>query len=74
MLDEVGGANVGCRSIRKYLKDFDLVCCGHIHDQTGVVEEDGTVIVNPGPASEGKCAIIILGEEAKDIQVDLIQL
>ncbi len=73
-LDEVGGANVGCRSIRKYLKDFDLVCCGHIHDQTGVVKEEGTVIVNPGPASEGKCAVIILGEEAKDIQVDLIQL
>jgi len=73
-LDMVGGANVGCRSIRAHMRDFDLVCCGHIHDHTGVVEEGGTVIVNPGPAAEGKCAIIILGEEAKAIQVDLIQL
>ena len=73
-LDELGGANVGCRSIRAHLKEFDLVCCGHIHDHTGVMEEEGTVIVNPGPAAEGKCAVIILGEEAKDIQVDLIQL
>ena len=73
-LDEVGGVNVGCKSIRAHIKDFDLVCCGHIHDHTGVTEEDGAVIVNPGPAAEGKCAIVLLGEEAKDIQVDLIQL
>jgi len=73
-LDEVGGANVGCRSIRAHIRDFDLVCCGHIHDHTGVVEEGGTVIVNPGPAAEGKCAIVTIGDEAKDIQVELIQL
>lgn len=73
-LDECEGTNVGCKCFRDSLKDFDLVCCGHIHNHAGVVEVDGTVVVNPGPASEGKCAIITLGDSAKEIEVELISL
>ena len=73
-LDDIGGANVGCRCFRDHLNDFDLVCCGHIHDHTGVMDVDGTKVVNPGPASEGKCAIITLGDEAKAIDVELVTL
>ena len=70
--DSVGDANVGSSSIRKHMEGFDLVCCGHIHDDPGIKEIDGTVIVNPGPASEGRCAIITLGEEPKDIRVEIL--
>ena len=73
-LDDIGGANVGCRCFRDHLNDFDLVCCGHIHDHTGVMEVDGTKVVNPGPASEGKCALITLGSEAKEIEVEFVTL
>ena len=73
-LDDIGGANVGCKCFREQLKDFDLVCCGHIHDHTGVVEVDSTKVVNPGPASEGKCAIITLGDDAKEIDVEFVTL
>ncbi len=73
-LDDINGTNVGCKCFRDNLKDFDLVCCGHIHDCTGVMEIEGTLIVNPGPASEGKCALITLGDEAKEIEVELVTL
>ncbi|ADN36828.1 metallophosphoesterase [Methanolacinia petrolearia DSM 11571] len=73
-LDSVGDANVGSSSIRKHMKGFDLVCCGHIHDDLGIKEVDGTVIVNPGPAFEGKCAIVTLGDEPKDIRVEILSV
>lgn len=71
-LDSVGDANVGSTSIKKYMKNFDLVCCGHIHDDPGVKEIDGTIVVNPGPASEGKCAMVTLGDEPKEIRVEIL--
>src|SRR5690606_34765684 len=40
-LDEAGGNHVGSASIRKHMGSFDLVCCAHIHEQRGVVEEKG---------------------------------
>lgn len=73
-LDDIGGVNVGCKCFRDSLKEFDLVCCGHIHDHTGVIDIDGTLVVNPGPASEGKGALITLGDEAKEIEVEFVTL
>jgi len=37
-----------------------------------VKEVDGTIVVNPGPAFEGKCALITLGDEPKEIRVELL--
>ncbi|WFN35942.1 metallophosphoesterase [Methanomicrobium antiquum] len=73
-LDDVGGNNVGSQSLKEHMKKYDLVCCGHIHDQSGVKEVEGTIVVNPGPASEGRCALITLGEEPKEIRVELLKL
>jgi Icc-related predicted phosphoesterase len=36
------------------------------------MEEDGVIVVNPGPASEGNCAIIALGDESRDIKIELL--
>jgi Icc-related predicted phosphoesterase len=71
-LDRVGDARVGSPAIRKYVGRFDLVCCAHIHEEKGIAEEDGTVLVNPGPASEGNCALITFGDESRDIRVELL--
>jgi alanine dehydrogenase len=34
----------------------------------------GVKIVNPGPASEGHCALIQLGDEPRDITIKIISL
>jgi uncharacterized protein len=71
-LDRAGDARVGSTAIREKMKDFDLVCCAHLHEEKGVEEVDGVVVVNPGPASEGRCALITLGDESRDIRIELL--
>ena len=71
-LDVVNGEHVGSQSVRRHLKNFDLVCCAHIHEQRGVKEVDGVKIVNPGPAMDGYCAMLHFGNEAKDIKIELL--
>lgn len=73
-LDEIGGNHVGSRSILKYLDRFDLICCAHVHEQRGIVEANGVKIVNPGPAAMGNGAMIHFGEEAKEIEVKLVNV
>jgi len=71
-LDKPAGEHVGSQSIRKHMKDFDLVCCAHIHEARGIMEVEGVKIVNPGPAMDGHCAMIHFGTEAKDIKIELL--
>ncbi|MDH7594299.1 MAG: metallophosphoesterase [Methanomicrobiales archaeon] len=71
-LDFIGGKNVGSHSIRSHTKDFDLVCCAHIHEQRGIAELEGTKVVNPGVASEGNCAMIHFGDRPKEIRIELL--
>jgi len=71
-LDQIGDARVGSTALRKQMKHFDLVCCAHIHEAKGIQEVDGVTVVNPGPASEGNCALITLGDESRDIRVELL--
>jgi hypothetical protein len=71
-LDLANGEHVGSQSIRRHIKDFDLVCCAHIHEQRGVMDVDGVKIVNPGAAMDGYCAMLHFGTEAKDIKVELL--
>ena len=64
VLDEVASdVHVGCHSAAAVIREFDLVCCGHIHEQRGVAELNGRICVNPGPAKEGNYAVITLDEE-----------
>ncbi|HTY53011.1 MAG TPA: metallophosphoesterase [Methanomicrobiales archaeon] len=71
-LDQVGENRVGSPAIRKHLGRFDLVCCAHIHEAKDVIEVDGTLVVNPGPAFDGNCALITLGDEHRDIRIELL--
>lgn len=73
ILDEVSpDVHVGSVSIKKHLNAFDVVCCAHIHEQRGVVQEGNTWVVNPGPASEGYGAVIVIPDEEGEITIDLI--
>jgi Icc-related predicted phosphoesterase len=71
-LDRIGGSCVGSASLRKHMGDFDIVFCAHIHEDKGIRECDGVTIVNPGTASEGNCALVHFGDEAKDFTIELL--
>ncbi|WP_067051860.1 metallophosphoesterase family protein [Methanofollis ethanolicus] len=72
VFDLAGEDHVGSTSVRNHIKEFDLVCCAHMHENKGVTEVDGVTIVNPGPASEGNCALIHFGDEPKAIEIELL--
>ncbi len=56
------GINVGSRSVKMIVDEFQpvLALSGHVHEAIGAVEHDGTLFVNPGPAKQGRCAVIDL--------------
>ncbi len=71
-LDEASrGKHIGERGLLEIIAETGpmLVLSGHVHESRGVIEEDGTVYVNPGPAYEDNLAIV---EIADDVRVKLI--
>ena len=68
-LDRIPGGNAGSEAIAGAIGKTDLIVCGHIHEDQGtmVVSAHGkeTVVVNVGQASQGKSAIITIGDGIK---------
>ena len=65
MLDvPFSGKHVGSDSIEKLVEEFKprVVLSGHIHEDRGIVEKDGIVFMNPGPAKEGYSGLIELND------------
>ena len=54
------GKHVGSVSIQKLVEEFKprIVLSGHIHEDRGIVERDGTIFMNPGPAKEGYAGLL----------------
>jgi Icc-related predicted phosphoesterase len=61
------GKHVGSVSIQKLVEEFKprIVLSGHIHEDRGIVERDGTIFMNPGPAKEGYAGLLDLSENPK---------
>ena len=59
------GLRGGSTIIREFCinNNVDLGIVGHIHEASGFVDLNSTVIVNPGPFRKGKCSVIDLNEE-----------
>ncbi|MDV0444153.1 metallophosphoesterase family protein [Methanorbis rubei] len=68
-IGEDGSVHVGSESVAAVVREFDIICCGHIHEQKGVVEFERRICVNPGPASEGNYSVITLNDEDEPIIV-----
>ena len=62
-MDNVSGRNVGSEALAKFVRAFELVVCGHIHEARGSIRINNTLVVNPGKASDGKAALIIINHE-----------
>jgi Icc-related predicted phosphoesterase len=66
-IGENGSVHVGSTSIAEVIREFDIICCGHIHEQKGIIEFEQRICVNPGPASEENYAVITLTDDDKPI-------
>jgi Icc-related predicted phosphoesterase len=56
------GLNVGSTGIRRIVDEFSpvLALSGHIHEAIGAVRFGDTLFVNPGPARDGRSALVTL--------------
>lgn len=61
--DRLPQGNVGSEALARFLGRFDLIVCGHIHEARGKMLVGGTLVVNPGQASKGQAAIIMIDEK-----------
>ena len=65
ILDQIpSGLSVGSPAIKKIVDEYHpiLALSGHIHEAIGVVEQDGTVFMNPGPAKDGRFGIVEIAD------------
>ena len=60
------GLSIGSASIRRFIEEFRprVAGCGHVHEARGISKIGETLIVNPGPAFLGFCAIAEVDEKA----------
>jgi len=73
--DELPFGHVGSTAIQKFVDRVDLIVCGHIHEAKGLEQVGKTIVVNPGEASKGSCALIRLeAPEGKPIEVEFIEV
>ena len=65
------GEHVGSSSLRRFIeeKQPSVVFCGHIHEARGIDRMGKTIVVNPGPARHGQCAVANLDREI-EVQLD----
>ncbi|MCS7125445.1 MAG: metallophosphoesterase [Aigarchaeota archaeon] len=72
-IDYTGVKHIGSKAVKKFIELHHpkLVLCGHAHEGRGIVEISGTVVVNSGPAKNGYCSIVEVGE---DVEVQLTML
>jgi Icc-related predicted phosphoesterase len=73
--DELPFGHVGSKAISKFVDRVDLVVCGHIHEAKGSEKIGKTVVVNPGEACKGSCALITIEKsENKPIEVEFVEV
>jgi Icc-related predicted phosphoesterase len=73
--DELPFGHVGSKAIQKFLDRVDLIVCGHIHEAKGMEKVGKTVVVNPGEACKGSCALITIEETGnKPVEVEFVEV
>lgn len=57
--------HVGSELLKNFIDEYKplAVITGHIHESAGISKTESTVIVNPGPITEGKYAILEVKKE-----------
>jgi len=65
------GIHAGSVSLRRFIEENkpNAVFCGHIHEARAIDRMGETIIVNPGPARHGNCAVADLNDKI-DVALD----
>ena len=68
--------HAGSLLFRKFIEEKKplFVVCGHIHEGVGIDKIGETIVVNPGPLTDGKYAIIEVLKEGKKFKVSSAEL
>lgn len=72
VLDQIpSGQSVGSPAIKDIVDLYHpiLAMSGHIHEAVGVVVSGGTTFVNPGPAKDGRMAIVDINDGEVDVKL-----
>lgn len=66
-VDFTGSKHIGSKVIRRFVEVVQpfLVSCGHVHEGRAISKLGRSVVVNAGPARNGYCAVIDIGDEIK---------
>jgi Icc-related predicted phosphoesterase len=66
------GMHVGSEAILKLVKEYrpKAVLSGHIHEDRGIMESDGTMFMNPGAAKDGCSGLMEIGDEVRMTLLD----
>ena len=73
ILDKIpSGLSVGSKAIREIVRKYRPIVAlsGHIHEDIGMIEEDGTLFINPGPARDGHA--VLLETDGKAVKAEAI--
>ncbi|MDP7079100.1 MAG: metallophosphoesterase family protein [Candidatus Undinarchaeales archaeon] len=67
------GQDIGSDEVHRAISQLSptLVVCGHVHESPGRFQLGDTVVVNPGPAQDGRYALIKLGRKGMVSSVSL---
>ena len=59
------GRHIGSLSARRFIEEKrpSIAFCGHAHEAKGIDQIGETILVNPGPARHGHCALADFNEE-----------
>jgi len=72
ILDEASrGKHIGHKGLLDVIKENrpELVLSGHVHEDRGKMERDGTIFMNPGPAGDDKQGFVNISEEKIDVKL-----
>ena len=66
-----GPGNLGDENLRDFILKHKpkLVLSGHVHESPGIVELEGITCINPGPAKDGRGAIIDINGDNVDARL-----
>jgi len=70
------GLHVGSEAVLRLVNEFrpKAVLSGHIHEDRGIVEMNGTLFLNPGAAKDGNSALLDIGAEVKAVLLDPVHI
>ena len=69
-----GPGSIGDIELKEFILKYrpKVVLSGHAHESPGIVELEGIICINPGPAKDGRGAIIDI--EGTDVKARLVQV